>query len=542
MSEFSENQTQAVTGQSSRLTFIKGMLCVVFLAGAFSASAQQPHISEPTSASASAETAPIFNFKPDWSHYLVAEPNLLTQQDEESISNRLTEVNKKTTHTVGVVVVGSTMNEPIEEYTARVGKEWDKSRSTLKPEIVILFAKNDGVINFSFAVDLHTIISDQEGHEIIDKLMFPEFIKGAFGQGFLLGLNRIDEILVKVQAKEDQVKKADAEAAAAAEAKKVADDAAAAAAKKLADQAAADAKRIADLERIVQVVAGVVVVCLLAIGGWFLVRRRKGNVKANRPNPKDFQLRPALVPAAAPEPAAKADDTAVQSGNWAAPAINESIQPMRATILARTGLNEESIEKAKRTAIGVSTSMKAKASAAAQKLGEEFRNINEARQQTIKDRNGFESKSKVKNAKVFSQMFWARLTGNQRRILIVSILASFAAIVGATSNFHHAASVDAQSTDAEQACRSRVTQRFANSGMDPMPMMQALAECEGQRGQSAETEQALLENRMNAIIIRVRDAGGVCVGVAHFLEIEKDRGNASEFQELLGKARQQRCI
>jgi hypothetical protein len=96
--------------------------------------------------------------------------------------------------------------------------------------------------------------------------------------------------------------------------------------------------------------------------------------------------------------------------------------------------------------------------------------------------------------------------------------------------------------DPSEACRSRVTERFANSNMNPVAMAQALAQCGSAQGQRTEQVAQSREEKARAIIEKVRVGGPYCDGIAVYLEQYLDRGRWSDYFETLGKAQQRGCI
>ena len=267
---------------------LKIMLCGACFGGIANAQLQNP---EPTSATAAdwlrpVITSPLFNFQPDWLSPIVVEPGILDPQEVEMVLAHLRDLNKKTNHTTAVVMVETTMSVPIDVYAIGVGNEWVKSNKATSPKILILLAKNDKKAFLAVKGGADTVISDKEADSIADELMQPQINNGAYAQAFLAALDRIDFILGNLREKEAREKNA-ADELAAAQAKKVADETAAAvAAKKVDDDAAAAALRSAEQKRTIQIIAGVLALCVLTAALWFawrsfLERRSHGNMGNN---------------------------------------------------------------------------------------------------------------------------------------------------------------------------------------------------------------------------------------------------------------------
>ena len=100
----------------------------------------------------------------------------------------------------------------------------------------------------------------------------------------------------------------------------------------------------------------------------------------------------------------------------------------------------------------------------------------------------------------------------------------------------------ADPADPAESCRNQVRQRFADSGTNPMPMIQALQACGTSQGQRASAQMTSKEEKARAINEKVRAGGPYCDGIANYLERYLDEGRWDDYYETLGKAKERSCI
>jgi uncharacterized membrane protein YgcG len=256
------------------LLFSKGLLCLAVLLAPFNSFAQAtekvPHqISADSNAAYSRS-----DFRPDWSpsRHLSSETGTLTLQEFDVISGRLSELNKTARKPVGVIVVGSTFSEPINEFGDRVASDWNQSSSTFKPGVVFVLAKNDRKFSIRTSIDASKFITNEIAQSFVDE-MTPKFRDGAYADGLLLGINRYGDLLSKIEAQEKAAADVAAIENAKKEAAKVAEE------KAISDRAAAEAEMIESQKRtkyLVFAAAGAAALSVIAAVAWFIFRRSKG--------------------------------------------------------------------------------------------------------------------------------------------------------------------------------------------------------------------------------------------------------------------------
>ncbi len=92
---------------------------------------------------------------------------------------------------VVVLVVPTTGEETIEQYSIRVAEQWKIGRSGVNDGVLLLMAKNDRTVRIEVGRGLEGAIPDAVASRIINEIMVPQFKQGDFPGGIKAGVERI---------------------------------------------------------------------------------------------------------------------------------------------------------------------------------------------------------------------------------------------------------------------------------------------------------------------------------------------------------------
>ena len=501
----------------------------------------------------------------DPSGYLLAESGILTAQDFKMVSARLVAFNKGKNRWAGVVLVKSTSSDSINEYSVALGNGWNTS--PIKPNILIVIATTDRRVHIALDGLIRSDISDEQASKVIDDLMKPELVKEDYANGVIAALNGLDFILIAVEARVEEAKKlalvaeserrgtqAAKQAADAAESKRIADQAAAAATAEVARlQTLEEARNKENIIKIAKMAMVAILVGTLIVVGWF---KRKSVINK-------FAA------------AFKHSNSGIQKPTnraWSTTGRLRLLGGVGCSIAALAWFGVSGIAgKVELTEVLVCGVKFAPDANYPWYQRIELRNDGNSVMHKSDQPNDFfpstwksdadgyhltdisNQKIDYKSVKLISgdvasgtAVFSMRVHLNGKESKWLAEGDGTAPFIcrgsGQLAKIQTAAPVELARTDPSKACRSRVTEQFTNSSMNPMAMAQALAECDSPQGQRSAQQAQSKEEKARAIIERVRVGGPYCDGIASYLERYLDMGRWNDYYETLGKAQQRGCI
>lgn len=92
---------------------------------------------------------------------------------------------------IAVLIVGSTLPEPIEDFAHRVGEAWKIGRKGVGDGLIIIIAKNDKRVRIDVARALEGAIPDLAAKRVIRESMSPRFAQGDFAGGLDAGVSQL---------------------------------------------------------------------------------------------------------------------------------------------------------------------------------------------------------------------------------------------------------------------------------------------------------------------------------------------------------------
>ncbi|MBN2893762.1 MAG: YgcG family protein [Bacteroidales bacterium] len=92
---------------------------------------------------------------------------------------------------VVVLLVSTTGEETIEEYSMRVAEAWKIGREGYDDGVILLVAKDDRKLRIEVGYGLESVITDADASSIIENYILPEFKNGNFYLGLYYGITHI---------------------------------------------------------------------------------------------------------------------------------------------------------------------------------------------------------------------------------------------------------------------------------------------------------------------------------------------------------------
>ena len=126
--------------------------------------------------------------------------NTLTGQQKTSLTQSLAELETRKGSQVAVLILPTTGEETIEQYSIRVVDEWKLGRGMqdgqrIDDGVLLLVAKNDRKVRIEVGYGLEGAITDYKSHQIIQYRILPQFKNGNFYNGIHLGVSDISKLI-----------------------------------------------------------------------------------------------------------------------------------------------------------------------------------------------------------------------------------------------------------------------------------------------------------------------------------------------------------
>lgn len=117
--------------------------------------------------------------------------NTLSKEQLNFLEQILTDFENDNGSQVAVLMLPSTGNESIEEFSIRVAEEWEIGREEYDDGVILLIAKNDRELRIEVGYGLESVITDANASIIINDYIVPSFKEGNFYSGIYNGINQI---------------------------------------------------------------------------------------------------------------------------------------------------------------------------------------------------------------------------------------------------------------------------------------------------------------------------------------------------------------
>lgn len=96
---------------------------------------------------------------------------------------------------IAVLIVPTTGNESIEEYSLRVAEQWKLGRKKIDDGAILLIAKNDRRLRIEVGYGLEGALNDATAKRIIEETITPHFKQGNFYDGIRAGVDQIIKVV-----------------------------------------------------------------------------------------------------------------------------------------------------------------------------------------------------------------------------------------------------------------------------------------------------------------------------------------------------------
>jgi uncharacterized protein len=128
---------------------------------------------------------------PPLSGRVVDQTGTLSASDIASLTQTLQDLETRKGAQVAVLIVPTTGEETIEQFSIRVAEAWKIGRKKVDDGALLVIAKNDRHLRIEVGYGLEGVLSDVVTHRIIDEDITPKFKAGDFAGGVSAGVDRM---------------------------------------------------------------------------------------------------------------------------------------------------------------------------------------------------------------------------------------------------------------------------------------------------------------------------------------------------------------
>ena len=128
---------------------------------------------------------------PPLSGRVVDAAGVLDGTQKQALENRLEAFELRKGTQIVVLIIDSTVPEPIESFGIRVAESWKVGRKGVDDGLLIIVASDDRAMRIEVGYGLEGIIPDATAKRLIEEVFIPGFRVGDFNQGLSAGLDRI---------------------------------------------------------------------------------------------------------------------------------------------------------------------------------------------------------------------------------------------------------------------------------------------------------------------------------------------------------------
>ncbi|MHC2435841.1 TPM domain-containing protein [Bradyrhizobium sp. USDA 4451] len=126
---------------------------------------------------------------------VVDQTGTLSAGDVASLSDRLQDLQTRKGSQIAVLIVPTTGEETIEQFSIRVAEAWKIGRKKVDDGALLVVAKNDRHLRIEVGYGLEGVLSDVVTHRIIDEDITPKFKAGDFAGGISAGVDRMIRLI-----------------------------------------------------------------------------------------------------------------------------------------------------------------------------------------------------------------------------------------------------------------------------------------------------------------------------------------------------------
>jgi uncharacterized protein len=112
----------------------------------------------------------------------------LTSEQTAALEQKLQAFEATKGSQLAVLIVPTTGNEQIEQYSLRVVDQWKLGRKNVDDGVLLIVAKNDRMMRIEVGYGLEGVLNDATSKRIISEIIVPRFQQGDFYGGINAGL------------------------------------------------------------------------------------------------------------------------------------------------------------------------------------------------------------------------------------------------------------------------------------------------------------------------------------------------------------------
>lgn len=131
------------------------------------------------------------------SSYVTDEVNVISVDAKTYLEALISEVEKKTSAEIAVVVIRSLDGDTIENYAVNLFEQWGIGKKGKDNGVLLLIAMNDRRLRIEVGYGLEGAITDGRAGEIIRNVITPRFKNGGFSEGIVAGVISLTSDIAK---------------------------------------------------------------------------------------------------------------------------------------------------------------------------------------------------------------------------------------------------------------------------------------------------------------------------------------------------------
>jgi len=128
---------------------------------------------------------------PKLTGHVVDNANILSIDQRNNLENILKNHENNTSNQIVIVTIKTLNDKPIEEYALELGRYWKIGQKEKNNGVILLVSMKEHKIRIEVGYGLEGSLTDKISHEIIEYIIKPEFKKGNYYKGILLGIDNI---------------------------------------------------------------------------------------------------------------------------------------------------------------------------------------------------------------------------------------------------------------------------------------------------------------------------------------------------------------
>ncbi len=132
---------------------------------------------------------------PPLSGRVVDQTGTLTSGDIASLTRTLKDLETRKGSQIAVLIVPTTDQESIEQFSIRVAEAWKIGRKKIDDGALLVVAKNDRHLRIEVGYGLEGALTDATTRRIIDEDITPKFKSGDFAGGISAGVDRMIRVI-----------------------------------------------------------------------------------------------------------------------------------------------------------------------------------------------------------------------------------------------------------------------------------------------------------------------------------------------------------